>query len=137
MSTTDDILAERVYQVLTGDVMRNRSDVPGYQGTLSAFESDIGDWGVVYGLAYGIALAESESLTDVERLADRARDAAVAAYMRWGAVSRRCDERHLMEELIHAYDSWDQRGDLPVRLSDALIDLRNNIGVADTEPVAL
>lgn len=51
---------------------------------LSSWENDLREWGVVSGLAFALALTERRPAETQEELAERALDAALAAWHVWG-----------------------------------------------------
>lgn len=77
---------------------------------LSEFECDMRDWGFVYGLAFGTAIAKwpGEPHQELARLAF---DAAVLAYIRWGGAIQ--DPVLRREAALHAvveqYERWDEK----------------------------
>lgn len=84
-------LAQRVYEI--GAAERSAIDAASSEfgmpkgDDLSAFELDLRDWSVLFGLAYGIARGEDpyESNSSVAR---RAAEATRIAWQRWNGVSR-------------------------------------------------
>ncbi len=86
--TPAEVLAERVYRTLLADdgcPLKASGDVPVTpEGEhLTVFELDCRDWGLVYGIAHGIARGE-DAFEDNQSVADRALEAAKIAWTRWG-----------------------------------------------------
>jgi hypothetical protein len=98
---TPDTLAERVCSLIMpdlgpGDWVANHPALP--EGThLSGDELDIRDWGMIYGLAFGIARGE-DAYEAVSSVGDRALRAAEAAFRRWGNDSKFLDGRKALPD---------------------------------------
>jgi hypothetical protein len=109
-------LAEKVYNVVAAendigcrgvvDGAHTYPNVP-RDSSLSGFELDCLDWGLVYGIAVGIARGEDPYESTVS-VTDRALDAARTAHARWAgdgiftheAFEKDRRERHEAAELV-------------------------------------
>lgn len=91
MTSVNLTLAERVYNVLAAEhgigINGPVSSAHTYpatpqDGRLTQFEFDCLDWGLVYGIAYGIARAE-DAFESEESVTGRVLEAARVAHLRW------------------------------------------------------
>lgn len=122
-------LAEKVYSVVAAEGINYIDDrlrvLPG--GRLGEFEQDLRDWGMVYGVALGIARTEDlwESL---ESVSERAQAAALEAFKRLSGEfeepMRSIDP--LVDEVLIAYEV-DKPGEYR-ELRDAVCKLGNRVG---------
>ncbi len=84
-------LTEKVYGALAADhgsgawdVHRASARYPKHSGDgLTSFELECRDWGLAFGIAYGIARGE-DPFEPEERVCERAMTAARDAFARWG-----------------------------------------------------
>lgn len=122
-------LAEKVWSIITVEDdesvragLRALPDV----GRLNDFERDLRDWGMVYGVALGLARAE-DMWEPLESVTARAREAAVETFLQWSgdfpAPIRSIDP--LVDDVLLAHE-YDEEGDH--RLQDAVIALGNRLG---------
>jgi len=107
MQTT---LAETVYEVVSGDDGRQAAvegcerEPASWKGGLSLRESDLRAWGFVYGLAFATARAE-EPGSDEAAIAEKALDAARAAYRRWDdEVTPRPEYSPMVDAVLLAFE---------------------------------
>jgi hypothetical protein len=84
------VLADRVGAILSEEYEGSRTlareacqDEPQDGAQLSLREGDLRDWGLIYGLAFGMLNSEAPADADREQLAKEALDAARVAYRRW------------------------------------------------------
>ncbi len=111
-----------------GPVGRCSAEPASYNSKLSEFEGDLRDWGLVYGMAFGLARME-EPCESMESVADRALIAARAAYKRYGGeISERHEPGPLVAAVLRAYDEVEPMPS-PRKLDDALHALLNGMGV--------
>jgi hypothetical protein len=112
--------AERVYAILSEEHEGSRQvwaegvNREPYDGSeMTVRERDLRDWGLVYGLAFGM-LASEEPDADREQIRDRALDAARAAYRRWaGAIAPRPSvSPHVDAALLGFEDAEQSLGEL-------------------------
>jgi hypothetical protein len=132
-------LAEKVYtQISPGgnsnDSLLNAAAEPWGRRDLSTFEMDVRDWALVVGVAYGIARSE-DPFESFESVADRALEAARAAYARWaGAPSDPPERDQEMRAIAQAWDSVHTLIGYPrsgnPELDEALMKLDTAIGAA-------
>jgi hypothetical protein len=76
---------------------------------MSEFERDMRDWGLVYGLAFGLAVAKwpGEPHEDTARVAF---DAALMVHIRWGGEIQDPTLRReaALRAVVEQYDHWDE-----------------------------
>ena len=107
-------LAERVHAIISEErpgklvapLCADRVEKEPCDGTqLSQREMGMRDWGMTYGLAFGILESEAAVGVDREQLADEALFAARAAYARWaGEIAPRPVVSPLVDATLLAYD---------------------------------
>jgi hypothetical protein len=150
--TSKPTLRDRVYAILGEEYEGSRQvcmegvdKEPIEDAQLSVRERDLRDWGLVYGLAFGI-LATDKSDAAREKIRDRALDAARAAYRQWaGEIARRPSVSPLVDEAVLAFDDVEcelqtlvhvdgQTGVKP--LIQSMQTLRDAIGVPARQAVA-
>jgi len=113
-TTTAPTLTETVYEIVSGDhgtdaALAGCSREPAsYKGQLSVRESDLRDWGFVYGLAFATARAE-EPNQDEALIAERALDAARAVYVRWSnTITERPSVSPLVDEVLRTFEECEE-----------------------------
>ena len=132
-TTIDMTLQEKVRAILrnddTGDgLIGVAGKRPGIQ--LTEFELDLRDWGIIYGIAFGLARTE-EPCESIESVARRAFEAARTVHIEWGGeISKRPDRDELVSAVLRAYRKAGESGELhvPEYLDDAIVDLNNKAG---------
>jgi hypothetical protein len=107
----DATVAERVRAILTEEYEGHRclaterchSVIP---GMATEREMDLLDWGLVYGLAHGILLAEAGIAGDPVELSREAHQAAREVYARWGGgtIAPRVTMSPLVDKALVAFE---------------------------------
>jgi hypothetical protein len=105
---TDEALAITVGRVLAdedGAVTRRCRQMPeSSEGGLTRREMEIRDWGMTFGVAFGVQLGRDPEV-DFDTAADNALDAARAAYLRWaGRIAPRPSLSPLVDKVIVAFE---------------------------------
>ena len=77
---------------------------------LSSFERDVRDWGLVYGLVFGLAVAEWPDAPHAE-LARLAFFPALQVYRRWGGEIQDPGERReaAIRDVVRRFGEWDEK----------------------------
>jgi hypothetical protein len=111
MTTTQDSLAIRVDRVVGEEHLRalERCEREPHAGLSRATkrESDMRAWGMTYGVAFGLLLADDPD-GDFDTIAENALDGARAAFGRWsGSITRRQPLSPAIDEMLVAYEAMD------------------------------
>lgn len=136
MASTQMTLTDKVRSIMSRDdtgkgPMSAAHRLPGRcRGQLSQFELDLRDWGLVYGMTFGIARTE-EAFETNEDVAERAYEPARLAWAAWAGstFAEREDREGPVEELLTAYSklSADEVSALPKELYAALTEMSTSV----------
>jgi aminoglycoside phosphotransferase len=109
-STTQDTLAIRVGRVVAEEhqraLERCEREPQANLSKATKRESDMRAWGMTYGVAFGLLLADDPD-GDFDTIAEDALDGARAAFARWASINRRQACSPAIDEMLEAYRRLD------------------------------